>query len=262
MRASWFLPFLLFWTVQENASASELMVIGLEDYNAIVRGEQIASADGSNSPYTGNVVGEGVVLGYKLRYELEVVEGRPHGRETASEPPGPVIFERYWVDGVLHGPETWWENGEKNKQLNYAQGIMQGKETGWYKTGELRYVIHWEDNKQNGLETYWYQSGHKASEVDWKKGKRTGQKTSWHENGQVECISTYIDDIPQGVYTCWHENGGKRLQGNWLDGRKNGLLIKWSPDGRLVDRVCYEHGHLLDSPGVDLWPEDKPCPPK
>lgn len=262
MRKSWSIPVLFFWTVQIYANADEQMVIGLERYFAIIRGEQIAIADGSHSPFTGNIVSDGVVMGYKLRYELEVVDGRPHGREIASEPRGPIILERFWVDGLVHGRETWWENGEKKQQTDYSQGMRQGKETGWYENGELRYVIHWEDNKQNGLETYWHPNGQKASELDWKNGKRTGKKTSWYETGEVECIDTYIDDIPQGVYTCWHKNGVKTLQGNWLNGRKNGLLAKWSPEGQLVDRACYKNGEILNPPGVDLWPEDQPCPPK
>jgi antitoxin component YwqK of YwqJK toxin-antitoxin module len=251
----------LLLAVDGSAGSNERLVIDLDDYYAIVRGEKFAVEDNSESPYTGLVIGEGVVMGYKLRFELEVVNGWPHGREIGLDAQGQKINERHWLDGVLDGLETWWEKGKKNKQINYERGLRQGEETWWYENGNLRCVIEWDNNIQDGTETCWHRNGQKSYEVNWKNGKRTGQKTSWYKNGQVESQSTYVDDLLQGKYTYWHENGVKSIEGNMIDGRKNGLLIKWSPKGRLVFRRCYDHNELLNPPAVDLWPEDQHCPP-
>ena len=262
MRSIIFLVLFLLWTGHEHAVADERIVVSLEEYYAIVRGEQVAMTEGSTTAHSGTVVNEGVMMGFRLRRELEVVDGRPHGREFCVDEEDKVLLERQWVDGVRHGLEIQWEGTGWKRETIYVRGKKHGVETGRNEDGRLLYVIHWEDDKQSGLETHWHKNGNKASELNWVNGKRVGKAISWHQNGVVECMQTYIDDIPQGEYTCWHVNGVKSLQGNWLNGRKNGLLIKWSAGGQLVDRACYKNGDLVVWPGVDLWPEDQPCPPE
>lgn len=103
----------------------------------------------------------------------------------------------------------WYENGHKQSECTYKDGIKEGPSTLWYENGQKFSENTYKNGKVEGLFTSWYENGQKCSESTWKDGKKEGLFTSWHLNGkkQWECN---CKDGKEVSSTYWDENGVKQ----------------------------------------------------
>ena len=123
-------------------------------------GEELGYAPNSQTPYTGWV--KGMYENGKVRYLLQV------------------------KDGKAHGLSTWWhDNGQKKGETNYKDGKEHGLETVWYENGQKELETNYKDGKEHGLMTGWHENGQKAGEGNLKDGKAHGLSIIWDENGNM-----------------------------------------------------------------------------
>lgn len=242
--------------VAENAVSMDY-----EHYQSFLESDRVLRRQGSNEPFTGKVICRETALGYRLVFQVDVVDGRPHGLETASGGDLKVFKESYWVRGRKNGMETqWYPNGGKRSEVEYVDGRRQGEQTEWDEDGQLDRTLVWRDDLQDGPETFWYPSGQMARQISWARGRQHGLDVGWHENGQKEQETSMVNGVGQGPYTYWYENGQKKVQGTLLDGKPEGMFRKWSETGDLIEALCIVHGQELN-PRRSIWPADRPCPP-
>ncbi len=124
--------------------------------------------------------------------------------ETTTHSDGSVARKTAYVNGVIHGADTWRdENGQK------CWEVMR------------------KDGKRHGRTTYWYKDGTKKKEAMYRGGKKNGVSAWWHDNGTINCEIMWVDDKRHGVATMWDENGQKLQEERWWGGKRHGVAKRW-----------------------------------
>jgi antitoxin component YwqK of YwqJK toxin-antitoxin module/archaellum biogenesis ATPase FlaH len=148
-----------------------------------------------------------------------------------------------YKDGQKDGLETQWhENGQKQAEINYKDGKQEGLKTWWYENGQKKSEINYANGKKGGLSTQWYENSQKQAEINYKDGKQEGLKTWWHENGQKESEINYADGKKEGLSTQWYENSQKQAEINYKDGKQEGLTTWWRENGQKKSEINYADG--------------------
>ncbi|MDC0157063.1 toxin-antitoxin system YwqK family antitoxin, partial [Verrucomicrobia bacterium] len=78
--------------------------------------------------------------------------------------------------------EGFYENGQKEAEVNYKDGKKNGIETWWYWNGQKSWEGNLKDGKEDGLFSWWYESGVKEFEGNYKDGKLMSAEV-WKPNG-------------------------------------------------------------------------------
>lgn len=106
---------------------------------------------------------------------------------SSSYPNGTPMKIEYYKQGDSAGQVVrevrFWENGEKESEINYSNG------------------------EKNGESILWYASGKKKSTYLYKDGMKQGAFTEWYENGEICFEGEYSNDTPSGKWKFWSENG-------------------------------------------------------
>ena len=177
------------------------------------------------------------------------------------------ISREPYKDGKEDGLKTgWYENGQKNYEVNYKDGKYDGLATWYYENGQKREERHYKDGKDDGLWTRYYENGQKREEGTYTDDKIEGLLTMWYENGQKQSEGTYTDDKREGLWTSWYENGQKRHERNYKDGKLmsavvwkpngekcpetnvkdgNGVVVRYNDEGKVVVRQTYKDGERV-----------------
>ena len=123
-------------------------------------GEELFHAPDSQEPYTGWV--KRMYENGKVRYLLQIKDGKEHGLST-------------W----------WYDNGQKKGETNYKDGKPHGLETVWHENGQKEYEINYKDGKKHGLMTWWHENGQKRWEANYKDDELHGLGTEWDAEGNI-----------------------------------------------------------------------------
>ena len=114
-----------------------------------------------------------------------------------------------------------------------SQKPYSGKTFKLYNNGNKDTDGNWKDGVMNGKWTYWYENGQKEYEKTYKDGKPlNGLQTYWYENGQMSFKGTFEYERPHGLVTKWYENGQKESEGTYMDGELISEKV-WYLDGTL-----------------------------
>ena len=101
-----------------------------------------------------------------------------------------------------------YENGQKESEVNFKDGKMDGLGVEWYENGQKQSEGNYKDGKDDGLWVYWHNNGQKQLEGNFKDGKRDGLAVSWHENGQKRWEVNYKNGKPvEGSEKLWNSKG-------------------------------------------------------
>ena len=92
-----------------------------------------------------------------------------------------------------------------------------GLETTWYESGEKKREINWKDGDPDGPWTEWYENGQKKWESNWKDGKLMSA-VHWKPNGE-ECPVTNVKD-GNGVMVWYKEDGTEDFRFIFKDGER------------------------------------------
>ena len=101
----------------------------------------------------------------------------------------PRVVSSGWVGKngfVLHGKETWYyEDGTKQYEANFNNGVLEGTETFWDNTGKIKWTC---EHTPFGISvwTYYWPNGRKKSESTWWGLTATGPATDWDSEGNVQ----------------------------------------------------------------------------
>jgi antitoxin component YwqK of YwqJK toxin-antitoxin module len=74
--------------------------------------------------------------------------------------------------------------------------------TEWFEDGQKESEINYHDGKKNGLATEWYENGQKESEINYEEGEKVSE-------------TDYKDELENGLASRWYENGPKKSETNY-----------------------------------------------
>jgi antitoxin component YwqK of YwqJK toxin-antitoxin module len=64
------------------------------------------------------------------------------------------------------------DNGQKEAQGKWKDGLQEGKWTYWHRNGKRARVVTFKKGQPDGWETTWDETGKRTSRVKWKNGRR------------------------------------------------------------------------------------------
>jgi antitoxin component YwqK of YwqJK toxin-antitoxin module len=111
-----------------------------------------------------------------------------------DEQGGPITIEPIDVAECKYVVRYYYDNGQVEREINYHQGRLHGKEIGWCENGQKSWEANYHQGQQHGKSIGWYKNGQKEREEDYHKGQRHGKAIRWHENGQKYWEEDYEHD--------------------------------------------------------------------
>jgi len=154
-----------------------------------------------------------------------VIQGArpPKGRELGCR-----------VGGMLVGPFIeWYENGQRQVERGYVNGVKQGPVRQWYRDGALKAIRYFHKSQPHGRYARWHVNGRKAEEGAYEDGKQIGPWTAWYPNTTTESEGMFVMGRGQGPWSYWYPNGQTKKEGRYNKGQKNGMWSFWYPNGQL-----------------------------
>lgn len=140
--------------------------------------------------------------------EEQIVEKHVNGTKKTS----------VWVypDGEILKRNEWYDNGIKEFEIQYKNGVPHGSIKRWTVLGDV------------------------ALDGKYKDGKRDGKWTSYFverlNSRRKEAVRYYKDDHPVGDWESWHFNGNKASEEHYDEkGNAVGVWKKWHDNGVLAE---------------------------
>ena len=100
----------------------------------------------------------------------------------------------------------WYNNGQKQKEGTYKNGLWNGKWTYWNKEG-IRYAEgQFRNGKLHGIYNWYYDTGKKFKQEAFKNGIRHGKSTQFYENGWKQIEGEYVEGKRFGIWTFYNED--------------------------------------------------------
>lgn len=198
-------------------------------------------------PYTG--LGFQEYPNGKKQMEVQIKDGRVHGKVKEWGRSGKKVFEAEYVNGVQVGKEEQWYSDGFNKILVYYEnGKPHGTCTEWHQTGGKKSLGEYVNGKEEGEHNWWFATGKKDQTVNFRQGKEHGPMAAWHENGVQKIEANYNNGKLEGDYNLWYSNGQKKAAKKFRDSLHIGEALFWATDGRLTGKDIYnDNGVLIES---------------
>ena len=128
---------------------------------------------------------------------------------------------------------NFYDNGIIKTRVLYKNGKLSGDYISYDENGQKEFEGTYKNGLKDGKWTEWYtqSDGSKMEERIYKEDIIDGKWTRWYKNGQKSSEKTYKDGKPDGLYTEWYENGQKKFEWTYKDGKEDGFLVQWNEDG-------------------------------
>ena len=152
---------------------------------------------------------------------------------------------------------VWYDNGNKWREVEYKEGILEGKWIIWHENGNKMSEGDYKEGELDGKYIEWHENGNKSSEREYKKGKLEGKWIQWHENGNKSSEGEYKKGRQEGIWIEWYENGNKRREREYIaieqaffrellkfNPKYTGKLNAWYENGNKWREVEYKKGKL------------------
>lgn len=185
------------------------------------------------------------------------------------------VKETHYPDGTIksrqefkgkkeNGISTWYfDNGSKELEINYKEGVPEGMTTRWYYSGQKELQEQYKSGKKDGQSLKWNIQGRLIEEVNFKNDSLHGSYIQYYENGQVKIEGSYnmgkfdstwtyynisgmkVGDGEyekgSGTQRAYYPNGKVRLLVPYRNNQRNGFEITYDKDGKEIKRVLFEN---------------------
>lgn len=92
-------------------------------------------------------------------------------KHTLNQPdPQPEVLSVFKAD-KHETKTTYYADGNKWLELNYANGKQDGKQLGWYENGNSMYELNYVNGKKDGKQIWWDRSGKITTEKMYRNGE-------------------------------------------------------------------------------------------
>lgn len=129
-----------------------------------------------------------------------------------------------YVAGKEEGVFTsFFENGQKSKEIIYNNGLITDKLTQWHKNGNISQVENYMIIKEN----------------DSTKSVLGGEYYRYYEDNTLVEKGSNKNGKKDGLWTQWYADGIKANETNYCNGLKCGNCILWNKDGTLKQEQSF-----------------------
>jgi antitoxin component YwqK of YwqJK toxin-antitoxin module len=141
--------------------------------------------------------------------------------------------------------------GELTRITMYKNGLKHGWETK-YVDGEVRHSINWKNGVKHGTEKLYDTDGSLFSEEEYNMGRLLRSKTNlgdgivdhedhekgmtwmYYSNGQLKYLAGLHNGELHGNSSAWRKDGRLESTGSYAEGKKHGRWVVYLDDGRAI----------------------------
>lgn len=172
------------------------------------------------------------------------------------------IFKHYHTNGKIKAIQEFNEDGSSIIELRWYNGnigargsydskqIRHGKWIFYYAGGERQKEVTYNKGVLEGLETTYYKNGKKLTEIHYENGIKEGKYVFYFDNGNVREKGFYHNNMKHGEFQVFFPDGTMDEQGIYRDNRKEGDWLIATQDGGF-DTVEYKHGERTDRDSLE-----------
>ena len=168
-----------------------------------------------------------------------------------------------WVypDGEIQKRNEWYDNGIKEFEIPYKNGVPHGNIKRWTVLGDVALDGEYKDGKREGKWTSYFverlNSRRKEAVRYYKDDHPVGDWESWHFNGNKATEEHYDENgNAVGVWKKWYDNGvlqqegtchakwdpNQKIKSSPNDTSEPRYLIRYSKDSRLLEKfTCHKN---------------------
>lgn len=111
------------------------------------------------------------------KLEIEIHDGKAHGRSVGYFKDGKHEVEEFFIQGVSHGLRTRWSpEGGKKSEERIEHGKLNGSHIEWHANGKKAMEMTLRDGQPEGLAEAWYPDGKVKSRTRFTAGKVTDRE--------------------------------------------------------------------------------------
>lgn len=93
-----------------------------------------------------------------------------------------------------------------------------------------------------GRWTEYYGTGEKRADGEYKDGKKDGPWTFYHRSGAVEQKGNYVNGLPQGEWVWFFEGGARHREEQYRKGKEDGPSVEYDSTGAVITQGEYIDG--------------------
>jgi uncharacterized protein len=108
--------------------------------------------------------------------------------------------------------ETHYPNGTTKSRQEFKGKRENGVSTWFFDNGKKELEVNYVNGLPNGISTRWYYSGIKESQETYFDGKKNGTARKWDVNGKIAEELNYKNDSLHGAYILYYDNGLVKLK--------------------------------------------------
>jgi len=136
------------------------------------------------------------------------------------------------------------ENGTVLSRVEYKGGKKNGTATYYYPNGNLRSVIHYKNDLEEGVSEFYNSDGTIISDVEMKAGKKEGRQRAYSPTGYREMECFFKNDLLDGVQSFYDNMGYKTAEITYANGLANGPYRTWHSKNTLQCEGGYKNGMM------------------
>ena len=159
--------------------------------------------------------------------------------------------ESNWLENQLHGnSDSWYSNGQKEKERYYLKGNLEGKQMEWYENGQPKVIEEYKAGILTGENLKYLENGMLKRRKFYKNGKIEGLVYElWDYKGKLidgglYNETEYKNDLPHGKETVYFPNKVKMCEGINKNGKEHGERIWWNENGIISIKEYFVDGEL------------------
>lgn len=167
------------------------------------------------------------------------------------------IIKDYKLDKQSYQIQEFYKSGKlysEVKSLKKDIAIRDGLFVSYYENGNISKQINYIEGVPEGKNIVFFENGNKYTEWNHTKGRINGKRFVWHKNGNKRLEEEYIEGVKVGRDIVWYENGSKKLEGEYIKEDKNYKSYHkinqfWDENG--VQKVFDGNGLFSDQNGSE-----------
>ena len=213
-----YLLLLIWWFSLPYCTVSQ-EAINKIDANGMKTGRWVSRYPGGTLKYEGSFEQNKPVGQWKRYHENGKVKAlmsyRPHSdRVFASlfDDEGNLYAKGVFVGSLRDSTWNFYDGSQLLMIENYHLGKREGKATGFYKDGKVRWEKWWKADLAEGKAIEYDPAGIVKSEIFYKADKKNGPAIFYDEKGAKNVEGAYKDDLSDGTWKIYDIGGKLKYQ--------------------------------------------------
>lgn len=154
-----------------------------------------------------------------------------------------------WKDGLMDGPsDYYYENGTTQASGKYKKGFKVGNwkyfDSSAVITAEENFVYRDKMGVKEGAFKYYHKSGKIRSVYNYEDDKPAGDSYDYFESGKVKAKYFYKDGAAEGAAMEYYESGKIKATLNYKNNKLDGTCIFYTERGTVEKTTLYKNGQV------------------